>query len=315
MTLAAAHPLERPRTGTMVNMYRGYRVAIVPEHGSRGAELSKSPIEKAGILVAVIAPLVGVVVAIVQVWQRLVTPLDIGLLLGLYAATGLGITVGFHRMLTHRSFEAHPAVRALFLALGSMAVQGPALDWASNHIKHHAKTDTDEDPHSPLNGFIHAHVGWLFTGKVAEPEIYGRWMLKDPMVMFFSRTFLLWIAAGLLIPYAIDGWRGFVWGGLVRVFLLHHVTWSVNSVCHVFGKRDYDTPDRSTNQWIVGILAFGEGWHNNHHAFPRSAFHGLRWWQIDLSGYIIRLLERLGLAKRVWRPPVASIYERRAHAG
>lgn len=271
----------------------------------------KSKLEKAGILIAVIGPLVGVVVAIVQLWQRMVTPWDLALLLWFYTATGMGITVGFHRMLTHRSFEAHPAVRALLLALGSMAVQGPALDWASNHIKHHAKTDTDDDPHSPLRGFFHAHMGWLITSRVAEPEVYGRWMLKDRMVLFFSRTFLFWIALGLFLPYALGGWQGFVWGGLVRVFLLHHVTWSVNSVCHVFGKRDYDTPDCSTNQWVVGILAFGEGWHNNHHAFPRSAFHGLKWWQIDVSAYAIRLLEWAGLARRVWRIPDETVYARR----
>ncbi len=268
--------------------------------------MPKSRIEKVGVLITVVGPLVGVALAIAQLWQRSVTGRDVALMLALYVLTGLGITVGFHRMLTHRSFEARSSVRALLLALGSMAVQGPAIDWASNHIKHHAKTETDEDPHTPLKGFFHAHVGWLYTGNAAEPAIYGRWLLKDRMVVFFSRTFLLWVGLGLAIPYAIGGWQGFVWGGLVRIFLLNHVTWSVNSVCHVFGSRAYETPDRSTNQWLVGLLAFGEGWHNNHHAFPRSAFHGLKWWQVDLSAYSIRLMERLGLVSGVRRAPTGG---------
>ncbi|HEX5689752.1 MAG TPA: fatty acid desaturase, partial [Roseiflexaceae bacterium] len=200
-------------------------------------------------LISVIAPLVGTLLAIWLLWQRLVTWRDLAILGGGYFFTALGITIGYHRLLTHRSFSAPPAVRFFFLALGSMALQGPALDWASIHIKHHATTDTDDDPHSPVGGFIHAHIGWLFTANVAEPDVYGTWLLKDPLVLFVSKTFFLWTALGFVIPYLLGGWTGVLWGGLVRIFLLNHVTWSVNSVCHTFGTRMFETSDRSKNNW------------------------------------------------------------------
>jgi stearoyl-CoA desaturase (delta-9 desaturase) len=272
--------------------------------------MTTNRLERTVVLVLVIAPLLGTLFAIWLLWQRLVNWNDVAILVGLYFFTALGITVGYHRMLTHRSFEAHPAVRFSFLMLGSMAVEGPALYWASIHIKHHANTDGDDDPHSPLHGFFHAHMGWFVNIYHAETDIYGKWLLKDRMVMFMSKTFFLWAALGFVIPYLIGGWRAVLWGGLVRVFLTHHVTWSVNSVCHTFGRRMFDTNDLSKNQWLVGLLAFGEGWHNNHHAFPRSAFHGLRWWQFDLSAYIIRLLEWTGLAWNVWRIPAESLKAR-----
>jgi stearoyl-CoA desaturase (delta-9 desaturase) len=272
--------------------------------------MTTNRLERTVVLVLVIAPLLGTLFAIWLLWQRLVNWNDVAILVGLYFFTALGITVGYHRMLTHRSFEAHPAARFSFLMLGSMAVEGPALDWASIHIKHHANTDGDDDPHSPLHGFFHAHMGWFVNIYHAETDIYGKWLLKDRMVMFMSKTFFLWAALGFVIPYLIGGWRAVLWGGLVRVFLTHHVTWSVNSVCHTFGRRMFDTNDLSKNQWLVGLLAFGEGWHNNHHAFPRSAFHGLRWWQFDLSAYIIRLLEWTGLAWNVWRIPAESLKAR-----
>ena len=266
-------------------------------------------------VIGVVAPLIGTVFAIWLLWQRLVNWNDIAILAGMYFFTAIGITIGYHRMLTHRGFETHPAVRFFFLMLGSMAVEGPALDWASIHIKHHANTDTEDDPHSPLDGFFHAHIGWFISGFIAEPEVYGKWLLKDPIVMFMSKTFFVWGALGFVIPYLLGGWTGVLWGGLVRMFLTHHVTWSVNSICHIFGARMFDTPDRSKNNWLVGLLAFGEGWHNNHHAFPRSAFHGLRWWQFDLSAYIIRGLEQLGLIWNVWRIPTERLRARSTISG
>jgi len=246
----------------------------------------------------------------VLLWQRLVSWNDIAILAGMYFFTAIGITIGYHRMLTHRSFAAHPAVRFFFLMLGSMAVEGPALDWASIHIKHHANTGKEDDPHSPLDGFFHAHIGWFISGFLAEPDKYGTWLRKDRMVMFMSRTFFVWVVLGFAIPYLLGGWTGVLWGGLVRVFLTHHVTWSVNSVCHTFGRRMFETKDESRNHWLVGLLAFGEGWHNNHHAFPRSAFHGLRWYQFDLSAYVIRTLEVIGLARNVYRVPAAQLQAR-----
>ncbi|EFH89072.1 acyl-CoA desaturase [Ktedonobacter racemifer] len=256
---------------------------------------------KSIVLLAVVGPLVATIYAIATLWQKAINATDLTLLLVMYSLVALGVTVGFHRMLTHRSFAAHPVVKFLLLVLGSMALEGPALEWAATHIKHHSYSDKEGDPHSPVEGFFHAHIGWLFKDRMADPNQYAKHLQKDPIVVFVSKTFLLWVALSLIIPFAIGGWSGLLWAGLVRIFLTHHVTWSVNSVCHIFGRRDYETNDQSRNEWVVGLLSFGEGWHNNHHAFPRSAFHGLRWWQIDGSGYLIWSLEKLGLAKDVYR--------------
>ena len=263
------------------------------------------------VLSIVLVPLLATVLAISLLWERAVHWPDLVLLATMYALTILGIGVGFHRMLTHRSFRAHPVVSFVLLVLGSMSVEGPALEWAATHIKHHAHADREGDPHSPLEGFFHAHIGWLFAGK-ADSNVYCRHLVKEPLVVFVSRTFLLWVALGLIIPFVLGGWSGLLWGGLVRIFLAHHVTWSVNSICHTFGKREFETGDQSRNEWIVGLLSFGEGWHNNHHAFPRSAFHGLHWWQVDCSGYIIWTLERVGLIRDVYRVSPALMGRRAA---
>jgi stearoyl-CoA desaturase (delta-9 desaturase) len=219
----------------------------------------------------------------------------------MYVPISLGVTAGFHRMLTHRSFRAQPVVRAIILVFGSMAVEGPAIRWAANHLKHHALADRAGDPHSPVDGLVHSHLGWLFNYDQADPNVYCRALLRDPVVVFIDRTFPLWVALSLLIPFALGGWTGLLWGGLVRMFFVHHITWSVNSVCHTFGRRTFATPDRSRNQWMVGLLGMGEGWHNNHHAFPRSAVHGLDRWQLDVSAWVIAAFERLGLATDVQR--------------
>ncbi len=253
------------------------------------------------ILTIVIVPFLGTIVAICSLWQRAVSWSDLILLVTMYTFTALGVAVGFHRMLTHRSFRAHPALKLVLLILGSMGVEAPPIEWVATHVKHHALSDREGDPHSPMEGLFHSHMGWLFKDRFADPQQYCRHLLKDPIVVFVNRTFLLWVALSLLIPFAIGGWTGFLWGALVRIFIGHHVTFSVNSICHVFGTREFETNDQSHNQWVVGLLGFGEGWHNNHHAFPRSAFHGLHWWQIDISGYVIRLLERLGLVQDVYR--------------
>lgn len=274
------------------------------------------------VLLVVVVPLLATALAIGLLWQRAVHTLDLVLLGVMYALVAFGVTVGYHRMLTHRSFRAHPAVKLALLILGSMAFEGPAIEWAATHTKHHARSDREGDPHSPIEGFFHAHLGWIFRDGDADPKQYCRHLLTDRIVMFVSKTFLLWAVLSLAIPFAIGlliggwplAWSGLLWGGLVRMFLTHHVTWSVNSVCHTFGRRAFETTDRSRNEWIVGLLAFGEGWHNNHHAFPRSAFHGLRWWQFDVSGYLIWTLERLRLARDVYRVPPALLARRSARA-
>jgi stearoyl-CoA desaturase (delta-9 desaturase) len=258
-------------------------------------------VRKATVLFVVVIPFVATAFAGVQLWERALSMRDLLLLFGLYVPISLGVTTGFHRMLTHRSFRAHPAVRAMLLVFGSMAVEGAAIGWAANHLKHHAVADRPGDPHSPVDGFVHAHLGWLFRDDQADPEVYCRPLLHDPIVVFVDRTFVVWVVLSVAIPFALGGWTGLLWGGLVRMFFVHHITWSVNSVCHTFGRRSFETSDRSRNQWTVGLLGMGEGWHNNHHAFPRSAVHGLDPWQLDVSAWVIAGLERLRLVADVQR--------------
>ena len=253
------------------------------------------------VLVIVTVPFLGTVLAIALLWQQAIRWSDLALLVTMYTLNAFGLTIGYHRMLTHRSFRPHPAVKAILLVLGAMAVASPPIEFAATHIKHHAESDREGDPHSPLEGLFHSHLGWLFKDRFADPQVYCRHLLKDAIVVFVNRSFLLWVVLSLGIPFVLGGWTGLLWGGLVRIFLVHHFTFSVNSICHTFGKREFETNDRSRNQWLVALLAFGEGWHNNHHAFPRSAFHGLHWWQLDFSGYVIWTLERLGLAHEVYR--------------
>ena len=259
------------------------------------------------VLVIVTVPFLGTVLAIALLWQQAIRWSDLVLLVTMYTLNAFGLTIGYHRMLTHRSFRPHPAVKAILLVLGAMAVASPPIEFAATHIKHHAESDREGDPHSPLEGLFHSHLGWLFKDRFADPQVYCRHLLRDAIVVFVNRSFLLWVALSLAIPFVLGGWTGLLWGGFVRIFLVHHFTFSVNSICHTFGKREFETNDRSRNQWLVALLAFGEGWHNNHHAFPRSAFHGLHWWQLDLSGYVIWTLERLGLAHEVYRVPPALL--------
>jgi len=271
----------------------------------------------------VFVPVGAFVAALVLLWERFVGPLDLAVMTAMYVATGLGVTVGFHRLLTHRSFQTVGWVRAVFAVLGSMSVQGPVIHWVSDHRKHHAFTDEEGDPHSPhvgagrglrraLAGLWHAHVGWLFSAAGrAEPQRYARDLVADPLMRGISRLFAGWVALGLAIPFAIGyaatgslrgGLIGLLWGGLVRIFLLHHVTFAINSVCHFFGRRRFATDDESRNVFWLAVPSFGEAWHHNHHAFPTSAFHGLRRREIDPGGLVIRGLERLGLAWDVVRP-------------
>lgn len=261
------------------------------------------PVYKGTLVAVVVLPFLATIYALWLCWNKFVFLPDIVMLLGFYICVTFGVAVGFHRMLTHRSFNAHPVIKFLLLVFGSMALEGPAIEWAATHIKHHAQSDKEGDPHSPIEGFFHAHLGWLFRDRMADPNVYAKHLQKDPIIRFVDRTFLLWVVLSLAIPFAIGGWQGLLWAGLVRIFIVHHVTWSVNSICHTFGMREFETTDQSRNEWIIGLLAFGEGWHNNHHAFPRSAFHGLHWWQVDFSAYLIRLLERVGLVKDVYRIP------------
>jgi len=252
-------------------------------------------------------PGIGALGALWTIFAGRVGPQHLAMFVGMFVLTGLGITVGYHRMATHRSFEAHPAVKMILLILGSMAVEGPAVGWIANHLKHHTYSDREGDPHSPRKGFFHSHWGWLTDFGAIEEDKFAAFAQRDPMLQFVSRTFVLWVTLGYVIPFLIAGWEGLIWGGLFRQFAVQNVTFAVNSFCHRFGSRPFNTGDLSTNNWVVGILGLGEGWHNNHHAFPVSAFHGLRWWEFDLSAYVIRALETLRLAKNVKRPDFQQI--------
>jgi len=245
-----------------------------------------------------------------------------------YVPTGLGITVGYHRLLTHRSFRAGAGVRALFTILGCMALEGPPIEWVANHRKHHAFSDESGDPHSPhvghgegwsapLRGLWHAHLGWVFRDGFASQQRYAPDLLADSVTRFIDRSFAFWALLGLAIPfglgYALTGTLdgallGLLWGGAVRILVLHHVTFSINSLCHFFGRQDYETGDESRNLAWLAPLSFGEAWHNNHHAFPTSAAHGLRRRQLDLSWLLIGALSKFGLATEV----VTVSAERRA---
>lgn len=258
--------------------------------------------------ILLIVPTIAAGFGVWQLFTGTVSLADIILCLVLGALTEYGVTFGYHRLTVHRSFVAHPALRAVVLALGSMAYQGPVINWAATHTKHHAMSDQEGDPHTPtIRGFLFAHLEWLLEMTAPQMggirEKYGQRYLKDPMLVWFDKTFLMWCAISLLIPFAIGGWSGLLWGGLIRIFMTSHVTWCVNSVCHVFGSRMFETKDHSRNNFLIGLLALGEGWHNNHHAFPASAFHGLKWWQVDITAYSIRIYEKLGLVKKVVRIP------------
>lgn len=257
-----------------------------------------------------------------QAWESALRWSDLVVLAIVYLLTGLGITVGFHRYLTHRSFTTSKGMRFVLAALGSAAIEGPVISWVADHRKHHAFSDAEGDPHSPhvghggglrgaLRGLLHAHVGWLFihTDRAAK-ERYAPDLLADPVIRFVDRTFILWVALGLAAPFGLgvaiggsvhSGLTGLLWGGAVRMLLLHHVTYSINSLCHFFGRRDYATDDQSRNLLWLALPSLGEAWHNNHHAFPRSARHGLKRWQVDLSAGVIRVLEMLGLVRDVVR--------------
>jgi stearoyl-CoA desaturase (delta-9 desaturase) len=277
--------------------------------------------------VQMVAPLVGTVAAVVFscFYGMPRGTLAITLLLG--TATGLGITVGFHRLFTHRSFAAGPGTRAVLAVLGTMAAQGTLYSWVGGHRRHHHFSDRPGDPHSPvaadgswrerLCGMWHAHVGWMLDAHLT-PECLHHIpdLIADRTLARVQRYYLWWVALGLMLPalagYLIVGtWQaavaGLLWGGFVRIAVTDHISFGLNSACHLWGARPFEAQDESRNNAVMAVLAFGEGWHNNHHAFPTSARHGLRWWQIDLSYTLIRLLARCGLAWNIQTPTAAQI--------
>jgi stearoyl-CoA desaturase (Delta-9 desaturase) len=269
-----------------------------------------------------VVPFLALGIVAWQVWASLLHWSDILVFALLYSCTALSVTIGFHRLFTHRSFATTRWMRGVLAALGSVAIEGPVISWVADHRKHHAFADAPGDPHSPhvdhgvgwrgaLRGLAHAHVGWLFIhNQRGARKRYAPDLLDDPVVSWVDRTFVFWAVGGLGAAFAL-GWliggtltaalTGLLWGGAVRVLVVHHVTYSINSLCHFFGSKRFDTGDESRNLAWLSLLSFGEAWHNNHHAFPTSAAHGLRWYELDISALIIRGMERVGLAWDVVR--------------
>jgi stearoyl-CoA desaturase (delta-9 desaturase) len=278
---------------------------------SRGHQLSN--------LTGVALPFLGVIVAVVLLWGTVVHWSSLAVLGVMYVVTILGVTLGFHRLLTHRSFQTYKPIQYAIAAVGSMAVQGPVMSWVADHRKHHAHTDQEGDPHTPhghgpglkgaITGLWYAHMGWLFekSGQ-AEYSRYARDLVEDRGMRVIHRTFGLWVLMGIALPFAVGyafagtlggALEAALWGGPVRIFLLHHVTWSINSVCHFFGTRRFEVDDHSTNVFWLAPLSMGEAWHHNHHTFPRSAFHGLKAWEVDPTGWVIRAMRATKLAWNV----------------
>ncbi|MGH3117338.1 MAG: acyl-CoA desaturase, partial [Gaiellales bacterium] len=280
-------------------------------------------------------PFVGFLVAIWHFWGRGISLLDAGLLLGLYFISGLGVTIGFHRLLTHQSFEAPEWVRVALAVAGSLAIEGAVISWVADHRRHHAFADKPGDPHSPhldeaegvrgvLRGLWHAHIGWFFDPEKTRKERFAPDLLKERPLRIVSALFPLWVVVSLAIAPAVAfaltrsmhaAFTAVIWGSLVRVFFLHHVTWSINSICHFYGKRPYKSGDESTNNLWMSLVSFGEGWHNNHHAFPNSAFHGLGRWEIDISGILIRAMSRLRIIRNPKVPTLDQRLAKRLPAG
>jgi stearoyl-CoA desaturase (delta-9 desaturase) len=277
----------------------------------------------------VLAPLAALVFGVVWFWGRGVHLGDVILAVTLFFVTGHGVTIGYHRLLAHKSFVASRPLKLVLAAAGSMAFQGGPIGWVANHRRHHIFADREQDPHSPhrfgrgvggqLRGLWHAHVGWLFNHQPADSARHAADLLADRDVVVMNTLFPMWCVASLAVPFGL-GWAfggslgaaltTLLWAGGVRVFALQHVTWSINSLGHMFGRRPFETTDRSTNVAAMALLSMGESWHNGHHAFPRSARHGLLAGQLDTSALLIRWFERAGWAHDVHWPNQQAIRAR-----
>lgn len=282
-----------------------------------------------GVFIAV--PLLAVVAAGFVLWGNGLSYRDVVISAVMYAITGHGITVGYHRYFTHGSFKAGRRTRIALAVAGSMAIEGPVNRWVADHRRHHAYSDREGDPHSPwrygesipalLKGLWHAHIGWLFDVEQTDQKRFIPDLLKDDDIARVNRLFPLWVAISLLLPPLVGGlwagsWEGaltaFFWGSIIRVGVLHHATWAINSICHAIGNRPFQTPDRATNYWPLAFISMGENWHNLHHADPTAARHGVDRFQWDSSAEMIRGMEKLGLVHDVRWPKPERLAARRA---
>jgi stearoyl-CoA desaturase (Delta-9 desaturase) len=307
-------------------------IDVLPTAPSPARAVDEEPQTRRGLIIGrvitallVIGPGVALGVAIPLLWGHAITLLDVILAVVFYAVTGHGVAIGFHRLFSHSSFKAHRVLKIVLASAGSLALEGSVIGWVANHRRHHMFSDQPGDPHSPhrygpgvraqIRGLAYAHVGWLFAADNTSARRFAPDLLADRDLVIVSRLFPVFAIVSLAIPFAL-GWilagsvgaavTALIWAGLVRMAVLHHVTWSVNSVCHVFGRRPFETKDQSTNFGPLAVLSFGEAWHNFHHAHPSSARHGALPHQIDSSAEIIRLFERAGWATKVrWPSPAA----------
>lgn len=255
--------------------------------------------------------------------------IDMGIFISCFVIIGTGSAIGYHRLFTHRSFKATPGVRKVFAILGSMTMQGSVIFWVALHRRHHTLSDQEGDPHSPhlhgkgfwnsACGLWHSYMGWTFSHEVPNAIFYAKDLLKDSDIVRINQQYFYWAALGLIIPTVLGGVlhgtlmgaiSGLIWGGLFRLYLWHNMTWAITSIAHVIGTRDFKSNDKSTNNFWLAIPTLGESWHNNHHAFPSSAYAGLKWWQIDICGYIILALETLDLVSQVGRPSQKMMLEK-----
>jgi stearoyl-CoA desaturase (delta-9 desaturase) len=290
--------------------------------------------EQTALYLFVVVPFLAFLAAIPVAWGWGLGWTDVALFLAFYVVSGLGITVGYHRLFTHGSFKASRPLRIALAIAGSMAIEGPVIRWVADHRRHHAYCDREGDPHSPwrygetlpalLKGLGYAHIGWMFDEMHTNRAKYTPDLLADRDVARVDRLFPLWLATSLLGPALLGGliswsWTGalsaFFWASLVRIFLLHHVTWSINSNCHAIGERPFNARDKSTNFWPLAILSFGESWHNLHHADPTAARHGVLRGQLDESARVIWLFEKLGWATDVRWPKPERVAKLRALTG
>ncbi|MET7640321.1 fatty acid desaturase [Streptomyces sp. NPDC005438] len=290
----------------------------------------RGSVEQIALLLFIVVPFLALIAAVPLMWGWGVSWLDLGLMTAMYYIGCHGVTIGYHRYFTHGSFKAKPGLRATLAIMGSLALEGPVVRWVADHRKHHKFSDAEGDPHSPwrfgetvpalMKGLWWAHIAWMFDKEQTPQQKYAPDLIKDPLVNRISRQFVLWTVVSLMVPPLIGGlvtwsWQGalsaFFWGSLVRVALLHHVTWSINSICHAVGKRPFRSRDRSGNVWWLAILSCGESWHNLHHSDPTSARHGVLRGQLDSSARIIRWLEKAGWAYDVRWPKASRIQARR----
>jgi stearoyl-CoA desaturase (delta-9 desaturase) len=281
----------------------------------------RTALQHALIYVFVLLPMLALVVAVPVAWGWGVGWHDLGLLAAFYVIGCLGVTVGYHRFFTHKSFKARPWLRVMLAISGSLAIQGSVIHWVADHRRHHAFSDKEGDPHSPwlfgtspvavARGFWHSHMGWLFEKDETNAQRFVPDLLADRAIRRVDRSFGWLVAASLALPAVLGGlitWSwvgvitGFFWGGLVRMAVLHHVTWSINSICHMIGNQPFASRDRSRNFWPLAVLSMGESWHNLHHADPTCARHGVLRGQIDISARLIWIFEKLGWAHEVRWP-------------